>query len=127
MTAAYQLRAASRQSRRAIGWLELCRGRSAWRRPTIFVYLDFMKLRISASEAVRSFPEIMNRVRYRGESFVVERGGKPICAIVPARPAGFSGADLVHLLRSLPRPDEQYFVGELPKNQAAVAESGWQR
>ncbi len=88
-----------------------------------------MKLRISASEAVRSFSEIMNRVRYRGESFVVERGGKPICAIVPARPAGFSGADLVHLLRSLPRPDEQYFevVEELLKNQAAVAESAWQR
>ncbi len=26
----------------------------------------------------------MNRVRYRGESFVVERGGKLICEVLPA-------------------------------------------
>jgi len=88
-----------------------------------------MKSRISATEAVRSFSELMNRVRYRGESFLVERGGKPICEILPAAPAKFSGAELANLLRSLPKPDEEYLsiVEELVAKQPSVAKSGWQR
>jgi len=88
-----------------------------------------MKSRISATAAARSFSELMNRVRYRGESFVVERGGKPICEILPARPAKFSGAELATLLRSLPKPDEEYLavVEEVVTKQPTVAESGWQR
>jgi antitoxin (DNA-binding transcriptional repressor) of toxin-antitoxin stability system len=88
-----------------------------------------MKSRISATEAVRAFSELMNRVRYRGESFVVERGGKPICEILPARPPSFSGAELANLLRSLPKPDEDYLaiLEELTAKQPTVAESEWPR
>jgi prevent-host-death family protein len=88
-----------------------------------------MKSRVSASEAARSFSELMNRVRYRGESFVVERSGKPICEILPARPPKFTGAELAKLLRSLPKPDEEYLalVEELIAKQLSVAEPGWQR
>ena len=88
-----------------------------------------MKSRISATEAVRSFSELMNRVRYRGESFLVERGGKPICEIHPAAPAKFSGAELANLLRSLPKPDAEYLsiVEELVAKQPSAAKSGWQR
>jgi antitoxin (DNA-binding transcriptional repressor) of toxin-antitoxin stability system len=88
-----------------------------------------MKSRISATEAARSFSDLMNRVRYRGESFVVERSGKPICEILPARPPKFTGAELAKLLRSLPKPDEEYLtlVEELIAKQPSVAKSGWQR
>ena len=88
-----------------------------------------MRSRISATEAARSFSELMNRVRYRGESFVIERNGKPICEILPVTPAKFSGAELANLLRSLPKPDEEYLalVEGLAAKQATVAESGWQR
>ena len=88
-----------------------------------------MKSRISATEAVRSFSELMNRVRYRGESFLVERGGKPICEIHPAAPAKFSGAELANLLRSLPKPDAEYLsiIEELVAKQPSAAKSGWQR
>jgi antitoxin (DNA-binding transcriptional repressor) of toxin-antitoxin stability system len=88
-----------------------------------------MKLHITATEAARSFSELMNRVRYRGESFVVERGGKPICEILPAGPPTFSGRDLATLLRSLPRPDDGYFevVKDLAAKQPKVAESKWPR
>jgi antitoxin (DNA-binding transcriptional repressor) of toxin-antitoxin stability system len=88
-----------------------------------------MKSRISATDAVRTFSELMNRVRYRGESFIVERGGKPICEILPARPPRFSGAELANLLRSLPKPDEEYLaiLEDLLAKQPTVAESGWQR
>ena len=65
----------------------------------------------------------MNRVRYRGESFVVERSGKPICEILPASPPKLSGAELANLLRSLPRPDEEYLatLEELTGKQSTVA------
>jgi antitoxin (DNA-binding transcriptional repressor) of toxin-antitoxin stability system len=88
-----------------------------------------MKSRISATEAARSFSELMNRVRYRGESFLVERGGKPICEILPARPPKFSSAELAKLLRSLPKPDEEYLaiVEDLIAKQPSVADSEWQR
>jgi antitoxin (DNA-binding transcriptional repressor) of toxin-antitoxin stability system len=88
-----------------------------------------MKSHISATDAVRSFSELMNRVRYRGESFIVERGGKPICEILPARPPQFSGGELAKLLRSLPKPDSQYLaiLEDLIAKQPTVAESGWQR
>jgi antitoxin (DNA-binding transcriptional repressor) of toxin-antitoxin stability system len=88
---------------------------------------DFMKIHISATEAVRSFSELMKRVRYRGESFVVERGGKPICEILPAKPPKFSGGELAKLLRSLPKPDEEYLsvVENLLAKQSKVSKSGW--
>jgi len=88
-----------------------------------------MRSRISATDAVRSFSELMNRIRYRGESFIVERGGKPICEILPARPPQFSGAELAKLLRSLPKPDSEYLADleDLIAKQPTVAESGWQR
>jgi antitoxin (DNA-binding transcriptional repressor) of toxin-antitoxin stability system len=88
-----------------------------------------MKTRISATETARRFSELMNRVRYRGDSFVVERGGKPICEILPAEASRFSGRELADLLRSLPKPDKQYLtlVEYLTANQSTVAESRWPR
>ncbi len=82
-----------------------------------------MKTLISVTEAARIFSDLMNRVRYRGESFVVERGGKPICEIIPANPPRFSGAQLANLLRSLPKPDEEYLaiVEKLVEKQPGVA------
>ena len=71
----------------------------------------------------------MNRVCYRGETFVVERGGKPVCEIQPAAPSRFTGSDLVSLLRTLPKPDEGYLaeVEDLISKQSTLAESGWPR
>jgi antitoxin (DNA-binding transcriptional repressor) of toxin-antitoxin stability system len=88
-----------------------------------------MTLRISATETARRFSELMNRVRYRGESFIVERGGKPICEILPAKPPKFTGGELANLLRALPTPDEEYLtlVESLTKKQSKVAESRWPR
>ena len=39
---------------------------------------------LSATEASRNFSEVMNRVKYRGESFIIERGGERICEVRPA-------------------------------------------
>jgi antitoxin (DNA-binding transcriptional repressor) of toxin-antitoxin stability system len=90
---------------------------------------DFMKIRISATQTTRQFSELMNRVRYRGESFIVERGGQPICEILPACPARFSGGELAELIQSLPRPDDEYLnlIEKLAAKQPKVAASKWPR
>jgi prevent-host-death family protein len=67
-----------------------------------------MKSEISATEAARRFSEVLNRVRYRNETFIVKRGGEPICEIAPVRSKAFTGRELVGLLRSLPHPDREY-------------------
>jgi antitoxin (DNA-binding transcriptional repressor) of toxin-antitoxin stability system len=43
-----------------------------------------MDRRISASLLVRRLADILGRVRYRGETFLVERHGVPIARIGPA-------------------------------------------
>jgi prevent-host-death family protein len=67
-----------------------------------------MKSEISATEAARRFSEVVNRVRYRNETFVVKRGGEPVCEIVPVRSKTFTGREFVSLLRSLPHPGKEY-------------------
>ncbi|MGH9466395.1 MAG: type II toxin-antitoxin system Phd/YefM family antitoxin [Terriglobales bacterium] len=85
--------------------------------------------RLSATEAARRFSELLNRAHYRGETFQIERGGKPVCEIVPVATPSFTGKDLADLLRSLPHPDEEYLqtVENLTRRQPKVAPSPWPR
>jgi prevent-host-death family protein len=68
-----------------------------------------MESRISATEAARRFSDLLNRVYYKGEEFVVERGGKPVCRIVPAPRKRFTGSDLARLWARLPKPDKGFW------------------
>jgi antitoxin (DNA-binding transcriptional repressor) of toxin-antitoxin stability system len=43
--------------------------------------------RITVTEFDRRMSEIFNRVAYQGESFLIERGGKPIARLEPPGPA----------------------------------------
>ena len=43
---------------------------------------------VSATEAARSFSELLNRVRYQHKAFVVERGGEAVCEIRPVYQSG---------------------------------------
>lgn len=42
-----------------------------------------MEGRISATELARRLGDILGRVRYRGDSYVVERNGEPVARLVP--------------------------------------------
>ena len=88
-----------------------------------------MKSHLTATQAARRFSDLLNRVRYRGEEFVIERGGEPICRIIPARPSRFTVADLVRLLRSAPKPDRGYWeiLEKVKKRQPALPKSPWRR
>lgn len=87
------------------------------------------KIRVTATEAARKFSEILNRVAYKGESFVVERSGHPICEIGPAEEEGISTRELVEILRSGPRTDKAYLniLEEITRNQPMVAPLSWER
>jgi antitoxin (DNA-binding transcriptional repressor) of toxin-antitoxin stability system len=82
---------------------------------------------ISATEAARSFSELLDRVCYRGETFVIERGGEPVCEMSHVTPLRFTGADFLTLLHSLPKPDPGYWdaVADKTKQTPAVPASPW--
>jgi hypothetical protein len=85
---------------------------------------------ISATEAARNFSELVNRVRYRRQSFLVERGGRAVCEINPVHEAtGFNGADLARLLHSLPEPSAAYLdaVEDTIAKQLPAEDSRWPR
>jgi len=87
-----------------------------------------MRSHIPAAEAARSFSEILKRVQNKGESFIVERNGSAVCEILPVNRKEFRGSDLANLLRSLPKPDDEFFsvVENVIARQPLIAENPWQ-
>ncbi len=51
-----------------------------------------MEHRISATELARKLGDVLGRVRYRGDSFIVERNGDPVARLGPL--PGVAGASL---------------------------------
>jgi antitoxin (DNA-binding transcriptional repressor) of toxin-antitoxin stability system len=89
-----------------------------------------MTTRVSATEAARSFSDLLNRIRYRGEEFVVERAGEPICRMTPAAPTKMlSLRELAALLREVPKADPGYAsdVRRAARRQTRLPRSPWER
>jgi len=88
-----------------------------------------MDIPVSATEAARTFSELLNRVRYRGESFVVERAGESVCRIAPASAPPRTLADLVRVLKDTARPDPDYLatVTHAVKRQPRPPKNPWGR
>jgi len=82
-----------------------------------------MTTRVSATKAVRTFSDLLNRIRYRGEEFVVERAGEAVCRMTPAAPPRRL------TLREIPGPDPDYAsdVRRAVRNQGRVPRSPWAR
>jgi antitoxin (DNA-binding transcriptional repressor) of toxin-antitoxin stability system len=57
---------------------------------------------VTVTEVMRNFADYVNRVAYRGERFVLIRGGKPVAELAPVSTGARLG-ELTELLRSLPR------------------------
>ena len=82
---------------------------------------------ISATEAARSFSDLINRVGYKGECFIIERGGKPMGELRPIATDRFIGSDFLALLETLPRPAAEFLdtVEELTRSQSTIGDSPW--
>ena len=86
-----------------------------------------MEKHISATELARNLGDILNRIRYRNEVFVVERNGKPVARIAPL--PGTAAAGLRAALeawRSAGGPDSA-FADDLERVGAAdrIPEDAW--
>lgn len=68
-----------------------------------------MEHRISATELARKAGDVLARVRDRGESFVVERGGVPVARVTPyPATGGASLRKLVEVWRAAGEPDPSF-------------------
>lgn len=87
---------------------------------------------ISATDAARSFADVVNRVRYRGEEFLIEKGGVPVARLGPVglpRSAG-TVRDLVRLVEKL--GSDPGFADQLDEiiaqdNQPLGSQNPWER
>jgi prevent-host-death family protein len=63
-----------------------------------------MEKHISATDAVREFSELLNRVKFKGECYIIERSGKPVARIEPTDPLPKTTtcSELARLLGELP-------------------------
>lgn len=94
-----------------------------------------MKFEATVTDVLRHFADYINRVAYRGESFVLLRGGKPIAHLSPV-PSGGRLGDLPALLASLPRltendarefADDLAFIARRTGGGGHVARRSWRR
>lgn len=87
--------------------------------------------RISATHAARNFSDLINRVRYQGASFEIERGNEVIAQIIPVVPsATLSIANLDKQWAQLPHLDAEdagLFEANLDdiRQNATLPESLW--
>jgi prevent-host-death family protein len=64
---------------------------------------------MTATEAARSFSDVLNRVA-AGEVVEVTRSGAPVAVIGPPRPGTLSAERFRALMASAPRPDDAFAV-----------------
>jgi antitoxin (DNA-binding transcriptional repressor) of toxin-antitoxin stability system len=65
--------------------------------------------RLTSTEVQRNFADVLNRVRYQGETIVVERGGEEVCEISPpVQPRRFSWHDFAALIESAGTAGEEW-------------------
>jgi len=67
-----------------------------------------METRITATELARNLSDILNRVRYKGESFVIERNGEDIASIRPQSQLGITMKQLAKAMANIPLLDEDF-------------------
>ena len=73
--------------------------------------------RITVTDAARGFSDLVNRIRYRGESAVLVKNGAPVARIVPfiEDAPSCTAADLADRLAELelPADDAERFADQL--------------
>jgi prevent-host-death family protein len=74
---------------------------------------------ITATELARNLSDVLNRIRYRGERFLVERNGEPVARLDPVESSKvLTFRQLIELIRRIEQPDDQ-FADDLEAIQAS--------
>ena len=85
---------------------------------------------ITAAQAARNFSEILSRVKFRGESFIVERNREPVCRIEPlGRRKPLTADNFEEFWEHLPRPDSEFAddLEEIHNLFRKMPRSAWER
>lgn len=84
---------------------------------------------VSATAAARGFSELISRVRYSGETYVIEKGGRAMCELGPVSSDRLTGAEFRVLLGRLPKVDEEYLaaVEDIARTPSGIEPSPWER
>ena len=78
-----------------------------------------METRITATQLAKSLSDVLNRVLYRHEKFLIERGGALVATLAPAGPiTGLNLEQLAARLRDIPMPGDG-FADDLEAIQAS--------
>ncbi len=89
-------------------------------------YHRFVHTRVSATEAARKLSDLLNRIRYRGETFTIVRAGEEVCHLVPTGPRGTTLRGLREALASTPEPDDEFRDDLLRiRSEQPPAEPSW--
>jgi len=90
-----------------------------------------MEKHITATQAVREFSELLNKIKFKGDRYIIERSGKPVAQMEPIREAKKAKMlkELKSLLKELPRLDQELdaFAADLEgvrKDQPPLPEEG---
>jgi antitoxin (DNA-binding transcriptional repressor) of toxin-antitoxin stability system len=78
---------------------------------------------VSATDAARGFGDLLARVRYRRESFLIRRGKTVVAKLAPVEAAGISGADAARAWTRTPRlgkEDAKSFDKDLRRSRKAI-------
>jgi len=84
-----------------------------------------MAERVQATEAARRFSDLVNRVRYGGESFVIVRNGEEVCKLVPTE-TKVSLKDLVEIVQAH-KVDSEFStdLAEIQSDQPSMPGDPW--
>jgi len=77
--------------------------------------------RITATDANRKFSDVLNRVKYQGATFEIERAGEIVARLIPALPSkGIAVSELNGLFARLPSlgEDAETFTRDLKEIRA---------
>jgi len=81
--------------------------------------------RMTATDAARSFSDVLNRVA-AGEEIEVTRSGAPVALIAPPKAQLVSAARFRELIASAPRPDEDFAAGvRAARASVGAVEDSW--
>ncbi len=87
-----------------------------------------MSTTITATEAARSFSDLLNRVRYRGETFRIVRSGEEVAQLTAAASGpGTSLRDLLSKLKAEGSGDPEFAdeLEEIQAGQPRLGEDPW--
>ena len=81
-----------------------------------------MATKITVTELDRRLSDVLNRVAYQGESFVIERGGKQIAQIEPVGLRSATAREIAEKLGHLRIPEG--FADDLEAVRASIPKLG---